>query len=266
MSKELQHTQQCLKYQLENNSWKDKWPNHCKTCGGVGSWGSYSYEDGPDGGPCPDCTEEGKCPRCGNHTILLCVSENNDPPMRDCNDYALCLTCGWNEYIVQDVSKLARESGYIMPHVGYECECWMGNDGRELREDGPEVLELNEPFWNNDPVEHREDGWYFYEETWTDDHGPFETEEICRQQLKEYIENELGENNMEGKTLNIRVAYTIDVEVPISGEEVEKVLSDDFKTIEEVRDRAKILADYTLLTTTCRPIVLECNQISQLEE
>lgn len=31
-------------------------------------------------------------------------------------------------------------------------------------------------------------GWYFWDETWSDAIGPFDTEEDCRTDLKEYAE------------------------------------------------------------------------------
>ena len=41
--------------------------------------------------------------------------------------------------------------------------------------------------WNPDPVERLEDGtWIFWDETWANWHGPFDTEELCRKNLKEY--------------------------------------------------------------------------------
>lgn len=34
--------------------------------------------------------------------------------------------------------------------------------------------------------------WHFWNETWSYTHGPFKTREICRQELKNYCEEELG--------------------------------------------------------------------------
>ncbi len=31
-----------------------------------------------------------------------------------------------------------------------------------------------------------EDGWYFWDETWTDAHGPYDAEDIAREHLNEY--------------------------------------------------------------------------------
>lgn len=39
-----------------------------------------------------------------------------------------------------------------------------------------------------DPVEYRPDGWYFWDETWVFDHGPFETQQECREALLRYAE------------------------------------------------------------------------------
>ena len=44
--------------------------------------------------------------------------------------------------------------------------------------------------WNPDPVEKTEDGsWIFWDETWAYSHGPFETEEIAREQLEVYAKS-----------------------------------------------------------------------------
>jgi len=54
-----------------------KWPAACKKCGGVGEQ-TERYDPSPAGvhmggggymedtGPCPECFEEGKCPRCAS--------------------------------------------------------------------------------------------------------------------------------------------------------------------------------------------------------
>ena len=43
-----------------------------------------------------------------------------------------------------------------------------------------------------DPV-HEEDGkWYFWDETWSERHGPYNTEEEARAAIKDYIDNYLG--------------------------------------------------------------------------
>lgn len=39
----------------------------------------------------------------------------------------------------------------------------------------------------NDPVELLDNGWYFWDETWSNKHGPYETEEQARARLKEYL-------------------------------------------------------------------------------
>lgn len=43
---------------------------------------------------------------------------------------------------------------------------------------------------NRDPI-HRDDEeqyWYFWDETWSHLHGPFDTEAIAREKLREYCE------------------------------------------------------------------------------
>ena len=44
----------------------------------------------------------------------------------------------------------------------------------------------------------RPPGWYFWDETWGNEHGPFETEQLSRKKLAEYVEHlegKLGEVN-----------------------------------------------------------------------
>lgn len=34
-----------------------------------------------------------------------------------------------------------------------------------------------------------ETGWYFYDETWSDSHGPYKDEAEARKHLKQYVQN-----------------------------------------------------------------------------
>lgn len=43
----------------------------------------------------------------------------------------------------------------------------------------------------NDPVYRDTDGWYFWDETWTDGYGPYLTEHEAREALNDYIKNVL---------------------------------------------------------------------------
>lgn len=72
-----------------NEEFRSKWPNHCKDCGG---WGLHSFTEmhGFNHGsgeeitdPC-ECTENGKCPRCGKEDAL---DEEGQGP---------CPKCNWN--------------------------------------------------------------------------------------------------------------------------------------------------------------------------
>lgn len=50
-----------------------------------------------------------------------------------------------------------------------------------------------EPSPSRDPVNQHEDGtWWFYEESWTEQYGPYKTEEEAREQLDIYCERYLG--------------------------------------------------------------------------
>ena len=46
-----------------------------------------------------------------------------------------------------------------------------------------------------DPVFKRGRGWYFWNETWSDAHGPYKTEEQARKRLEDYCEDLLAEAN-----------------------------------------------------------------------
>jgi len=39
-----------------------------------------------------------------------------------------------------------------------------------------------------DPVNTEDGKWYFWDETWTHNYGPFDTEQLCEEQLKKYSE------------------------------------------------------------------------------
>jgi hypothetical protein len=44
----------------------------------------------------------------------------------------------------------------------------------------------------NDPIFQKKDGsWWFYDETWTDTCGPYETEEEAQEMLHYYVQVEL---------------------------------------------------------------------------
>lgn len=71
------------------------WNDYCTTCNGLGG-SVYYYDPSPAGislgsgwmedfNPCPDCLEQGKCPRCG------VVSENGFA-----DESGECPKCGWN--------------------------------------------------------------------------------------------------------------------------------------------------------------------------
>ena len=66
----------------------------CKTCGGT-SYITSTINGAPFGGgywpmdifePCPDCVENGKCPRCDKEMTFI----------EDTSSYR-CLNCGWDE-------------------------------------------------------------------------------------------------------------------------------------------------------------------------
>ncbi len=127
----MNHTLVCSTMALENKSWYDKWPKACTSCGGTGSWSepAHGYEP-PDGGPCPKCAEQDKCPRCGEELLLMEVSltEVAVHGNNDSSDYGLCVHCGWNSYLVENHFDVAYTLGMVMPHLGHECECWLRDE------------------------------------------------------------------------------------------------------------------------------------------
>lgn len=93
---DIQHTQGCIEQgirrAIEITAWKEKWPSHCKSCGGWGGIGS-TFDPSPAGvslspgvmydwDPCEQCSNEGICGRCGEATDTF-----GDAP---------CQHCGWN--------------------------------------------------------------------------------------------------------------------------------------------------------------------------
>jgi hypothetical protein len=52
--------------------------------------------------------------------------------------------------------------------------------------------------WVHDPVHEDDDGWWFFDESWSERYGPFETEKECRDELKLYCIECLGEKESDG--------------------------------------------------------------------
>jgi len=50
-----------------------------------------------------------------------------------------------------------------------------------------------DPVWYDSAGMHG--GWYFYDETWADQYGPFETEEKAREELDKYMKFILSKND-----------------------------------------------------------------------
>lgn len=48
------------------------------------------------------------------------------------------------------------------------------------------------PLWPMDPVHERDGVWYYWDETWAGEVGPFITEGIARTELRRYIHKELA--------------------------------------------------------------------------
>lgn len=101
------------KWRTALHTYVSAWPLHCKTCEGVGgivyrySPAGVSLAPGTMQGfdPCPDCIEEGVCPRCGE----VVFSEE----AWDAAGEVTCPDCGWNS-----------ETPAACPEQP-ECLCWI---------------------------------------------------------------------------------------------------------------------------------------------
>jgi hypothetical protein len=52
--------------------------------------------------------------------------------------------------------------------------------------------------WIDDPVHEDKDGWWFLDETWSTRYGPYESEKECRNEMKQYCIEVLGEKYPDG--------------------------------------------------------------------
>ena len=105
------------KFDADVNAYAEKWPKHCRKCGGWGGRDSQ-YDPSPAGvgmsigwfhefDPCRDCYELEQCPRCAKKLLFV---------ERDCCDYAECKDCGWQD--------METEGSPSEPPTISECECW----------------------------------------------------------------------------------------------------------------------------------------------
>ena len=108
MNDQINHTPSCIvattNYKRLRAAFAIYWSSYCTTCNGVG--GSIYYYDPSPGGislgagwmedmnPCPDCIEQGLCPRCGKEF-------DQD------SEEATCPHCGW------DQEKAIRDHRYV---------------------------------------------------------------------------------------------------------------------------------------------------------
>lgn len=97
----MKHTQLCTDAAAtrasEQIAYDQQWPNHCRACDGRGIFtGSQSVPYGSTSAsfdvsePCGDCTEQGKCPRCGDDGLTC--EDRGDNSTGD----GPCQICGWN--------------------------------------------------------------------------------------------------------------------------------------------------------------------------
>jgi hypothetical protein len=111
----MEHTEQCSKaaeqHKQDVYNYVTDWPNHCHNCAG---WGGFEYQYDPSAygmslgymtefDPCPECLEQGVCPRCGKE-----VWDEDD-----WDGLVICPECGWDESKPDTVPDKP------------ECDCWI---------------------------------------------------------------------------------------------------------------------------------------------
>lgn len=115
-SHQIEHTKQCKewerKYQEQVAQFESAHPQHCHRCGGWGGhasrgcsvpYGSTWVSLPDEWDTCPDCTDKGLCPWCG---------EALDVVVSELYDLFKCPHCGWDE---------ENPDGLPEPP---ECFCW----------------------------------------------------------------------------------------------------------------------------------------------
>lgn len=124
---ELHHTQKCLDttavIQAARALYTVNYPDHCKTCEGAGT--GFEGGDSVDYGstrvslptydvPCPDCLQEGRCPRCNQ---LMYDSEDEIYWNEALENQTPCIHCNWNW------GKTAGDA--MLKHDECDCFTWI---------------------------------------------------------------------------------------------------------------------------------------------
>ena len=116
-----------LEMKAAHDAWVTRWPNYCRKCEGKGE---ILYQEDPSAGgislspgtmtfgePCPDCTEQGKCPRCG----MLNAWNDDDWDIGNLDEYSWpkksCQECGWSY-----TAYTASPDEYSCPPEPYELD------------------------------------------------------------------------------------------------------------------------------------------------
>lgn len=122
------HTKRCAiarsRMEFKRNEFARRYPNYCRKCGGAGGF-MWHYDPSPagvslaggymvDAEPCPECVEQGKCPKCGHQHE---ITDPVNPPFSD-EDFA-CESCGYVP-LQDDPPPTAQPD--------YECHCWDRKD------------------------------------------------------------------------------------------------------------------------------------------
>lgn len=114
---ETEHKEGCWypKAIAEEERYYKDWPNACNRCDGWGGWGGFDfYEDDTgysDFDPCPECLEEGRCPRCGGAVIAEAYW--------DAGHFTNCDHCSYVEGRTSGCSFTEEPCACIEPWPGY---------------------------------------------------------------------------------------------------------------------------------------------------
>lgn len=129
------HTQKCLDLQATREKihleWITAWPSYCHHCHATGEistpgssvpYGSINVNLPDDVDPCPECSEKGKCPRCGK-----VIANAEDPDEYDAffNLPKACPECGFS---------WGKDKEDNEPWLIDECSCWYEKEKEQGRD------------------------------------------------------------------------------------------------------------------------------------
>jgi hypothetical protein len=125
------------------------------------------------------------------------IAEEIAQIVKDNDDNSKRLGYGFSPAVVEKL-KLAAQAAYIAEAMIQRVD-WLicGDDGEEsfLHRWDEELAKINAlriPDVRQDPVHKRGGEWYFYDETWAFEYGPFNTEAAARKIMSIHAEKNLG--------------------------------------------------------------------------